>query len=130
MKIRKRDGKEVDFDRGKIESAISKANGTVLPEQQLTAEQVQEIAAGIETKCYRNGGVPTAEGVAIRKYFGEKGMHVYDFVYRHPVTGEQITKMHFADSYAAACGSRSVAARMGKRSGKRCGGGIHFAESV
>ena len=39
---------------------------------------------------------------AIRKYFGEKGMHVYDFVYRHPVTGEQITKMHFADSYAAA----------------------------
>lgn len=28
-------------------------------------------------------------------------MHVYDSVYRHPVTGEQITKMHFADSYAA-----------------------------
>ena len=63
MKIRKRDGKEVNFDRNKIEGAISKANETVLPEQQLTEGQIQGIAADIEAKCYRNGGVPTVEGV-------------------------------------------------------------------
>jgi len=63
MKIRKRDGKEVEFDRVKIERAISKANATVLPQQQLTEGKIRQIAADIEGRCYRNGGIPTVEGV-------------------------------------------------------------------
>lgn len=49
---------------------------------------------------------------ALRKHLEGKGLHVYEFVYRHPVTGEQITKMYFADSYAAV--ARRFAWRLSK----------------
>ncbi|MBQ1202842.1 MAG: hypothetical protein IIX61_03405, partial [Loktanella sp.] len=43
MKIIKRDGSEMEFDRGKIEAAIEKANASVEAADRLTTEQIMHI---------------------------------------------------------------------------------------
>ena len=52
MKVIKRNGSEVDFDIDKIQAAITKANKAAV-RQELTAEQIQEIAEYINFKCNR-----------------------------------------------------------------------------
>lgn len=44
MKVIKRDGTTVDFDRSKIVSAVQKANNAVLPQYQIAQQQIEEIA--------------------------------------------------------------------------------------
>ncbi len=51
MKIIKRSGKEVLFDKAKIEAAVSKANITVMESERLSETEIQKIAAEIETRC-------------------------------------------------------------------------------
>jgi len=51
LKIIKRSGEEVTFDITKITGAIMKANREVLPENQLSMEQVQRIAHNVEEVC-------------------------------------------------------------------------------
>ena len=63
MKIRKRNGTEVDFKIEKIVRAISKANETVSPEHRLSEDAICAIAEEIKADCYKVGGVPTVEGV-------------------------------------------------------------------
>ena len=53
MKIIKRDGSEVEFDRQKIVAAIQKANNSVEKEDRLTEEQIEEIACQVEEYCTR-----------------------------------------------------------------------------
>ena len=53
MKIIKRDGSEVEFDRQKIVAAIQKANNSVEKEDRLTEEQIEEIARQVEEYCTR-----------------------------------------------------------------------------
>ena len=50
MKVVKRDGHIVDFDRSKIVVAIQKANAEVEPEEKVTDAKIEEIVHGIETK--------------------------------------------------------------------------------
>ena len=50
MKVIKRDGSTVDFDRTKIALAIQKANEAVEPEHRVSDEQIEEIVCGIERK--------------------------------------------------------------------------------
>ena len=51
MKVIKRDGSTVEFDRNKIITAIRKANDAVLePEHQISEEQIEKIANDIEKK--------------------------------------------------------------------------------
>ncbi|MBO5200835.1 MAG: anaerobic ribonucleoside-triphosphate reductase [Clostridia bacterium] len=50
MKVIKRDGSIVDFDRSKIVVAINKANDAVEPEERATAEQIEKIVSSIENK--------------------------------------------------------------------------------
>ena len=49
MKIIKRDGKIVDYDRNKIEVAIDKANGQVPEEERVSKTQVKNIINYIES---------------------------------------------------------------------------------
>ena len=51
MKIIKRDGSEMEFDRGKIEAAIEKANASVEAADRLTTEQIMHIAQQVEAYC-------------------------------------------------------------------------------
>ena len=48
MKIIKRSGSEVDFDREKIVIAISKANESVIPSERMTDIQIKRIAEDVE----------------------------------------------------------------------------------
>ncbi len=50
MKVIKRDGSTVDFDRSKIVIAIRKANDAVEPEERICEEQIEEIVTYIESK--------------------------------------------------------------------------------
>ena len=50
MKVVKRDGHIVDFDRSKIVVAIQKANAEVEPEEKVTDAKIEEIVQGIENK--------------------------------------------------------------------------------
>ena len=59
MKVIKRNGSEVDFDIDKIQAAVTKANKAAV-RQELTAEQIQEIAEYINFKCNRIGETPAS----------------------------------------------------------------------
>ena len=50
MKVIKRDGSTVDYDRSKIANAIRKANTVVEPEEQICEEKIEEIIQYIEHK--------------------------------------------------------------------------------
>ena len=51
MKIIKRDGSEMEFDRSKIEAAILKANESVSGDDRVTPEQARMIACTVEQYC-------------------------------------------------------------------------------
>lgn len=51
MKVIKRNGSEVEFDRGKIAAAISKANTSVEPDQRMTEEQIESVVKCICKEC-------------------------------------------------------------------------------
>ena len=51
MKIIKRNGAEVVFDREKISAAVKKANNVVQEDLRLTEEQIDEIARNVEEDC-------------------------------------------------------------------------------
>ena len=51
MKVIKRNGSEVEFDRAKIETAISKANASVEKEYQMEESDISIIAIEVEEKC-------------------------------------------------------------------------------
>ena len=48
MKVIKRDGRTIEFDRNKIEVAIQKANNEVRGKEKATNEQINEIISYIE----------------------------------------------------------------------------------
>lgn len=50
MKVIKRDGSTVEFDRSKIVKAIRKANEAVEPEHRISEEQIEQIVRNIENK--------------------------------------------------------------------------------
>lgn len=50
MKVIKRDGTTVEFDRSKIAKAIRKANGAVEAEHRISEEQIEQIVRNIECK--------------------------------------------------------------------------------
>ncbi|MGI6106990.1 MAG: anaerobic ribonucleoside-triphosphate reductase [Lachnospiraceae bacterium] len=51
MKIIKRSGAEVPFDRNKITAAVQKANASVPASDRLNEEQIEEISANVEAHC-------------------------------------------------------------------------------
>ncbi len=63
MKIIKRSGSEVNFDAAKIVSAIEKANESVIDYEKLTSEQIEEIAANVETACQNMKRSPSVEEI-------------------------------------------------------------------
>ena len=51
MKIRKRNGSEVTFNKQNIVEAISRANEKVRIEERLTIQEIKDIAKVIEDNC-------------------------------------------------------------------------------
>lgn len=63
LKIRKRNGQEVEFDRQKIVSAVERANRSVPAKEQLDDNTIQNIAREIEQEYIGNNTLPSVEGV-------------------------------------------------------------------
>ncbi|MBO4404920.1 MAG: anaerobic ribonucleoside-triphosphate reductase, partial [Treponema sp.] len=63
MKIIKRSGAEVTFQRDKISTAIKKANEQVDEKEQLTEEQIQAIVDDIEIECHNEGHALNVEDI-------------------------------------------------------------------
>ena len=63
MKIIKRSGSEAIFDINKIIAAVRKANASVIDYEKLTEEQIQEIAANVETACENMKHSPSVEEI-------------------------------------------------------------------
>lgn len=59
LKIRKRSGEEVLFDRSKIERAIEKANASVSIPERLDRDIIAGIALSIENACSNMKTIPT-----------------------------------------------------------------------
>ena len=63
MKIIKRSGSEAIFDINKIMAAVRKANAAVIDYEKLTEEQIQVIAANVETACENMKHSPSVEEI-------------------------------------------------------------------
>ena len=63
MKLIKRNGSEVIFDRQKITAAILKANAAVEEDEQITLGKINKIAANVENKCEKLGRAVSVEEV-------------------------------------------------------------------
>lgn len=63
MKIIKRNGSEVTFDKEKITKAISKANCAVAEESRMTEKQIERIAHRVVLACENIGHSPSVEEV-------------------------------------------------------------------
>ena len=63
MKLIKRNGAEVIFDREKIVSAILKANAAVDEDERITPGKINKIAANVENKCEKLGRAVNVEEV-------------------------------------------------------------------
>ena len=63
MKLIKRNGAEVIFEREKIVSAILKANAAVDEDERITPGKINKIAANVENKCEKLGRAVSVEEV-------------------------------------------------------------------
>ena len=77
MKVIKRDGREVDFDRNKIISAIGKANSESLQnhEKTLSDDEIKNIATRIYDKLRRSKRIYSVEDIQdlIEEYIDKYG---------------------------------------------------------
>ena len=63
MKLIKRNGSEVVFDREKIAAAIRKANEAVDEDERITDGKINKIAASVESRCEKLGRAVNVEEV-------------------------------------------------------------------
>lgn len=63
MKIIKRSGMEVEFDRSKISNAVKKANNSVVVQDQMSDEQIEQIAKNVEIICEGMGRALNVEEI-------------------------------------------------------------------
>ncbi|MCX4326345.1 MAG: anaerobic ribonucleoside-triphosphate reductase [Lachnospiraceae bacterium] len=71
MKVTKRDGRIVDYDRNKIVAAIQKANSEVSHYEKVSEEKIDSIVAGIENKHMDNLMVEDIQDMIEQKLMSE-----------------------------------------------------------
>lgn len=97
MKVVKRDGHIVDFDRSKIVIAIQKANAEVEPSEKVTEEKIEDIVHGIETKNKKRMLVEDIQDIIEQKLM-EDGKYILAktyIIYRY--TRELVRKANTTD---------------------------------
>ncbi|MBO6268753.1 MAG: anaerobic ribonucleoside-triphosphate reductase [Clostridium sp.] len=63
MKVIKRDGREVPFDRGKIFAAIRSANADIAEADRISEHELKHTVGNIETKCRQLGRAVSVEEI-------------------------------------------------------------------
>lgn len=98
MKIIKRSGAEVVYDRNKIASAVRKANNQVIEQNRLTDAQIESIVDDIEIECHNSGRALNVEdiqdlvetGIMENKAFDVAKLYI-TYRYRHQLMRKENT---------------------------------------
>lgn len=92
MKIIKRDGTEVDFDKNKIVNAINKANDEVVNDKRLTQEEINNIADSVSSFCYSDISVESIQDVVedelIKSQHADVAKKYITYRYKHALLRE------------------------------------------
>ena len=72
MKVIKRDGRHVEYDRNKIVVAIQKANDEVEPHEQISEEKIYNIVASIENRGQSEMQVEEIQDIIEQKLMQDK----------------------------------------------------------
>ena len=97
MKVTKRDGRVVEYDRNKIVVAIQKANAEVDRYEQLSEEKIDSIIASIENKNADNLLVEDIQDIIEQKLMAERKFELAKkyIIYRY--TREMVRRANTTD---------------------------------
>ncbi len=97
MKVVKRDGRQVEYDRNKIAIAIEKANeGVDIPER-ITEEKIYNIIASIESRGAQTMQVEDIQDIIEQKLMQEKKFSLAKNYIRYRYTRELVRKANTTD---------------------------------
>lgn len=97
MKVIKRDGREVTYDRNKIIVAIQKANDEVDPIDKISEEKIESIVASIENRGYETMQVEDIQDIIEQKLMAEKKFTLAKTYIIYRYTRELVRKANTTD---------------------------------
>lgn len=97
MKVIKRDGRRVEYDRNKIVIAIQKANDEVEPHEQITEEKIYNIVASIENRGLSEMQVEDIQDIIEQKLMQEKKYILAKTYIIYRYTREMVRKANTTD---------------------------------
>ncbi|MBQ1193052.1 MAG: anaerobic ribonucleoside-triphosphate reductase [Lachnospiraceae bacterium] len=97
MKVIKRDGRQVDYDRNKIAIAIEKANEGVEKEERISEEKIYNIIASIESRGADKMQVEDIQDIIEKKLMAEKKFELAKAYIKYRYTRELVRKSNTTD---------------------------------
>ncbi len=100
MKIIKRSGAEVEFDRQKIVTAVTKANNSVIPSERMTELQIRRIAEDVEiaiSNMNRSLGVEEIQDIVENQIMNQRAFEVARHYITYRYTRELVRKSNTTD---------------------------------
>ncbi|MBR1860828.1 MAG: anaerobic ribonucleoside-triphosphate reductase [Lachnospiraceae bacterium] len=100
MKIIKRSGAEVEFDRQKIITAVTKANNSVIPSERMTDLQIRRIAEDVEiavSNMNRSLGVEEIQDIVENQIMNQRAFEVARHYITYRYTRELVRKSNTTD---------------------------------
>ncbi|MCR5216578.1 MAG: anaerobic ribonucleoside-triphosphate reductase [Lachnospiraceae bacterium] len=97
MRVIKRDGREVNYDRNKIAVAIQKANDEVDPIDRISEEKVEAIIASIENRGYETMQVEDIQDIIEQKLMQEKKFNLAKTYIIYRYSRELVRKANTTD---------------------------------
>ncbi|MDE6698703.1 MAG: anaerobic ribonucleoside-triphosphate reductase [Lachnospiraceae bacterium] len=97
MKVIKRDGRQVDYDRNKIAIAIEKANEGVEKEEQISEDKIYNIIASIESRGADMMQVEDIQDIIEKKLMSEKKFELAKAYIKYRYTRELVRKSNTTD---------------------------------
>ncbi len=100
MKIIKRSGAEVEFDRQKIITAVTKANNSVIPSERMTELQIRRIAEDVEiavSNMNRSLGVEEIQDIVENQIMNQRAFEVARHYITYRYTRELVRKSNTTD---------------------------------
>ena len=97
MKVIKRDGRRVEYDRNKIVVAIQKANDEVEPHEKVTEDKIYNIVASIENRGVDEMQVEDIQDIIEQKLMSEKKYVLAKTYIIYRYTREMVRKANTTD---------------------------------
>lgn len=97
MKVIKRDGRHVEYDRNKIVVAIQKANDEVEPHEKISEEKIYNIVASIENRGFEEMAVEDIQDIIEQKLMAEKKYVLAKTYIIYRYTREMVRKANTTD---------------------------------